>query len=266
MKKKEDNQILVQALLKGLVILECFKNDQEEYGVTELGQLVDLPESGVQRILNTLEFTGYVYQNPLNRRYRLSPKIISQSNKAATFLRWKEMARKHMTALNELFGETVNLAIRDGDGAVYIEVVESRHVLRPNLVKGIRYPLHCSSLGQSLLLDMSETALLSVWPEQLEAHTAKTITSKQVMLEKIRQAKIQQYTVDDEEYQMGLLCIGAPVRGVGNRIVAAVSVSTPTVRMTPEKYEAIVTQIKETTRKISDDFQYLFSVEGKGTN
>jgi DNA-binding IclR family transcriptional regulator len=65
---------------------------------------------------------------------------------------------------------------------------------------------------------------------------------------------------------MGLLCIGAPVRGVGNRIVAAVSVSTPTVRMTPEKYEAIVTQIKETTRKISDDFQYLFSVEGKGTN
>ena len=122
MKKKEDNQIVVQALLKGLAILECFKNDQEEYGVTELGMLVDLPESGVQRILNTLEFTGYVYQNPLNRRYRLSPKIISQCSKAATYLRWKEMARKHMMALNELYGETVNLAIRDGDGAVYIEV------------------------------------------------------------------------------------------------------------------------------------------------
>jgi IclR family KDG regulon transcriptional repressor len=61
---------------------------------------------------------------------------------------------------------------------------------------------------------------------------------------------------------MGLLCIGAPVRGVGNRIVAAVSVSTPTVRMTPEKYEAFVTQIKEIARKISDDFQYLFSSEG----
>jgi len=89
MKKKEDNQIVVQSLLKGLAILECFKNDQEEYGVTALGLLVDLPESGVQRILNTLEFTGYVYQNLLNRRYRLSPKIISQCNKAATFLRWK---------------------------------------------------------------------------------------------------------------------------------------------------------------------------------
>lgn len=262
MNKNKNNKIIVQALLKGLAILECFKNDQEEHGVTELGQLVDFPESGVQRILNTLEFTGYVYQNPLNRRYRLSPKIISQCNKAATFLRWKEMARKHMTVLNELYEETVNLAIRDGDGAVYIEVVESRHVLRPNLVQGIRYPLHCSALGQSLLLDMSETALLSVWPEELEMHTPKTITNKQAMLEKIRVAKEEQYTVDDEEYQMGLVCVGVPVRGVGNRIVAAISMSTPTVRMTPEKFETVVVQLKETAKKISDDFQYLFPSEG----
>lgn len=262
MKKKEDNQIVVQALLKGLAILECFKNDQEEYGVTELGLLVDLPESGVQRILNTLEFTGYIYQNRLNRRYRLSPKIICQCTKAATFLRWKEMARKHMTALNELYGETVNLAIRDGDGAVYIEVVESRHVLRPNLVKGIRYPLHCSALGQSLLLDLSEQALLSVLPAELEAHTPKTVTDKQALLEKVRLAKDRQYTVDDEEYQLGLVCVGAPVRGVGNRIVAAVSMSTPTVRMAPEKFEAAVFQVKETAKKISDDFQYLFPSEG----
>ena len=234
MKKKEENQIVVQALLKGLAILECFKNDQAEHGVTELGQMVDLPESGVQRILNTLELTGYVYQNSQNRKYRLSPKILSQCDKAATFLRWKEMARKHMTALNEVYGETVNLAIRDGDGAVYVEVVESRHVLRPNLVKGIRYPLHCSALGQSLLLDLSEKSLLSVWPEELETYTPKTVTDKKAMLEKMRLAKDSQYTVDDEEYQMGLVCIGAPIRGVGNRIVAAVSMSTPTVRMTPE--------------------------------
>jgi len=258
MNESENNKIFVKSLLKGLAILECFKNDQAEHGVTELGQLVDLPESGVQRILNTLEFAGYVYQNSQNRRYRLSPKIISQCDKATTFLRWKEMARKHMTLLNEVFGETVNLAIRDGDGAVYIEVVESLHVLRPNLVKGIRYPLHCSALGQSLLLDMSESALLSVWPEELEVHTPKTITNRQAMLDKFRLAKGEQYTVDDEEYQMGLVCVGAPVRGVGNRIVAAVSMSTPTVRMTPEKFETIVVQLKETAKKISDDFQYLF--------
>lgn len=55
------------------------------------------------------------------------------------------------------------------------------------------------------------------------------------MLEKMRLAKDAQYTVDDEEYQMGLVCLGAPIRGVGNRIVAAVSMSTPTVRMDPEK-------------------------------
>ena len=258
MKKKEENQIIVQALLKGLAILDCFKNDQEEYGVTELGMKVDLPESGVQRILNTLEFTGYVYQNPLNRKYRLSPKIISQCSKAATFTRWKEMARKHMLALNEVFGETVNLAIRDGDGAIYIEVVESKHVLRPNLVMGSRYPLHCSALGQSLLLDLSEAAILSVLPENLEAYTPKTLVDKQALLEKIQVAKVNRHTIDDEEYQLGLVCIGAPVHGVGNKVVAAISMSTPTVRMTPEKFETVILQVKETAKKISDDFHYLF--------
>ena len=258
MKKNEKNINIVQSMIKGLAVIECFKNDQEEYGTTELGVLVDLPESGVQRILNTLEFTGYVYQNPMNRKYRLSPKIISKCNKAATFMRWKEMARKHMLALNELFGETVNLAIRDGAGAVYIEVVESRHVLRPNLVMGIRYPLHCSALGQSLLLDLSDNAVLSILPEELEAYTPKTLVDKKELFEKIRLAKVDQYTIDDEEYQLGLVCIGAPVHGVGNRIVAAVSMSTPTVRMTQEKFDIIILQVKETAKKISDDFQYLF--------
>ena len=258
MNKNEKNKIIVQSMIKGLAIIECFKNDQEEYGTTELGVLVDLPESGVQRILNTLEFTGYIYQNLVNRKYRLSPKIISQCNKAATFMRWKEMARKHMLALNELFGETVNLAIRDGAGAVYIEVVESRHVLRPNLVMGIRYPLHCSALGQSLLLDLSDDAILSILPEELEAYTPKTLVDKKVLFEKIKIAKNNRHTIDDEEYQLGLVCIGAPVHGVGNRIVAAISMSIPTVRMTSEKFDIIILQVKETAKKISDDFQYLF--------
>src|SRR5665647_661327 len=198
MRKKEENKNVVQALIKGLAILEHYKNDQEEYGVTELGAAIELPDSGVQRILNTLEYTGNVYQNSLNRKYRLSPKIISQCNKAATFIRWKEMARKHMLAFNEAFGETVNLAIRDWDGAVYIEVVESKHVLRPNLVMGVRYPLHCSALGQSLLLDLSETAILSILPETLEAYTPLTVIDKQKLLAKINQAKIDWYTIDNE--------------------------------------------------------------------
>ena len=258
MKRREDNPIVVQALIKGLTIFEMFKTDQEEYGIAELSAAAALPESGVQRILNTLEFTGYLYQNLRNRKYRLSPKVIGQSKKSTTFVRWQDMARKHMLAINEVFGETVNLAIRDGAGAVYIEVIESRHVLRPNLVMGLHYPLHCSALGQSLLLDLSESAILSVLPEKLEAYTQKTLTDKQEFLKKIAQAKISQFTVDDEEYQLGLVCIGAPIYGVGDKIVASVSMSTPSVRMTPEKFSTIVLLVKEAAKKITEDFQYLF--------
>ena len=101
-------------------------------------------------------------------------------------------------------------------------------------------------------------AILSVLPEKLEAYTPKTLVDKQALLEKIQVAKINRHTIDDEEYQLGLLCIGAPIHGVGNKIVAAISMSTPTVRMTPEKFEAVMLQVKEAAKRISDDFQYLF--------
>ncbi len=188
MKKNDDTKYQIQALSKGLSVLECFR-DSDEYGVTELGQIVGLPDSSVQRVINTLEFMGYLFQNPVNKRYRLSPKMLRTLAKCSNFITWKEQARKHMVALNETFGESVNLAVRDQDKCAYIELVESKHLLRPNFTLNDSYPLYCTSLGRSLLCDLPDEVILSILPEVMEPLTYCTIVDNKQVLEKIREIR-----------------------------------------------------------------------------
>ncbi len=257
MKKTADGKYQIQALTKGLSVLECFK-DSDEYGVTELGQIVGLPESSVQRIVNTIELMGYLYQNPLNKKYRLAPKALKIYSRSLNLLKWKELARRHMLALNERFGENVNLAVRDQDKCSYIELVESKHHLRPYFTLDDSYPLHCTSLGRSLLSDLRDDQILSLLPDPLPQLTPVTIVDRRQLLEKIKEIRRNKYSIDDEEFYLGLVCVGGPVFGAGDKVVAALSVTAPKVRMTPEVIEELIPALLDTTQKISDDYKTIF--------
>ncbi len=257
MKKTDEAKNQIQALTKGLSVLESFK-DSDEYGVTELGQIVGLPESSVQRIVNTIELMGYLYQNPRNKKYRLSPKILQTYNKSLNLLKWKEQARRHMQALNERFGESVNLAVRDQDKCSYIELIESKHHLRPYFTLDDSYPLYCTSLGRSLLSDLADDLILSLLPDPLPQLTPMTIVDRKKLLDKIKEIRQNRYAIDDEEFYLGLVCVGGPVFGVGDRVVAALSVTAPKVRMTPEVIAELVPAVLNTTQKISDDYKTIF--------
>jgi DNA-binding IclR family transcriptional regulator len=257
MKKIDETKNQIQALTKGLSVLECFK-DSDEYGVTEVGQIVGLPESSVQRIVNTIEMMGYLYQNPLNRKYRLSPRVLQIYNKSLNLLKWKDLARRHMLALNERFGESVNLAVRDQDKCSYIELVESRHHLRPYFTLNDSYPLHCTSLGRSLLSDLADDLILSLMPDPIPQLTPMTIVDRKKVLEKIKEIRQHKYAIDDEEFYLGLVCVGGPVFGVGDKVVAALSVTAPKVRMTPEVIAEIVPAVLGTTQRISEEYMSIF--------
>lgn len=257
MKKTDEAKNQVQALAKGLSVLECFK-DSDEYGVTELGQIVGLPESSVQRIVNTIEMMGCLYQNPLNKKYRLSPKTLRIHNKSLNLLKWKELARRYMLGLNERFGENVNLAVRDQDKCSYIELIESKHHLRPYFTLDDSYPLYCTSLGRSLLSDLADDLILSFLPDPMPQLTPMTIVDRKSLLDKIKEIRQNKYSIDDEEFYLGLVCVGGPVFGVGDKVVAALSVTAPKVRMTPEVIKELVPAVLETTQRISEEYKAIF--------
>ncbi|MCR4442311.1 MAG: IclR family transcriptional regulator [Peptococcaceae bacterium] len=252
-----DNKYLIQTLTKGLTVFDCFKSDMEEYGITELSSLVDMPESTVQRIINTLEFKGYIYQNPNTKKYRLALKLLKMDNSIKHMTLWIEKAKKHTTYLNEQCDETVNIAIRDEDQLVYVAKVETQHLLRPTFVVGARYPLYCTGLGKCLISDFPEDKLPYLFPYTLKKMTPNTKTDLQDIIKDLRKIKKEGYIIDDEEFQLGLYCVAAPIYGF-QKVVAALSVTIPKVRVNTDNKDNLIQLVIGTAQNITNEFKQIF--------
>jgi IclR family KDG regulon transcriptional repressor len=256
-----DAKYFVQTLAKGLSVLNTFKSDKDEFGILELSEFNHLPQSTVQRIVNTLEIKGYLIQNPISKKYRLSLKLLILENKIGTLKLWLDKTKQHMVNLNKKCGETVNLAIRSENSLIYLDKVDSSHMLRPNFIVGDRYPLHCTGLGRCLLSDLEEENINLLLKGTLEKLTPKTKTTLPEIREDLNQIRINGYFFDDEEFNLGLACIAAPIYAFGNKVIAAISVSMPKVRFNSEISTQLVEWTKETANIISEDYKHLFANE-----
>ncbi|KJS19553.1 MAG: hypothetical protein VR72_18030 [Clostridiaceae bacterium BRH_c20a] len=253
-----NSKFFIQTLAKGLDILEAFKTDKEELGITELSSLANMPESTVQRIVNTLAFKGYIYQNPLNKKYRLGFLLLKADYSTKNMNELVQKAYIHMKNLNEKTGENVNLAVRESNSLLYIKHVNSKHLLRPNFILGERYPLYCTALGRCLLSDFSEEELAILVNSPLEKYTPHTKTSFSDLTKDLKFIQENGYIIDDEEFQLGLFCIASPIYGFDKKVIAALSISLPKMRITAENKDDTIKWTQETAKKISADFKNIF--------
>lgn len=249
----KNKNFLVQTLVKGLDILECFDNDTDEKGIKEISHIIDMPESSVHRIINTLEYKGLIIQNTNNKKYRMGLKLLRYRNKTQNMYKWKEKARFWMEELNKKCNETINLAIREGEFIVYIEKVDSNHLLRPNFVIGEYYPSHCTSLGKILLSDVSEQTLDTLFSESSKSVNENKGIDLKMLKTNLKEVKKLGYAIDDQEFQIGLKCVSAPIKAFGGKVIAAIAISTPTVRLDEEKFLNIRDLVIETAEKISEE-------------
>jgi DNA-binding IclR family transcriptional regulator len=199
-----------------------------------------------------------LYQNPENKKYRLSPKILKNYSKGNIFFKWKELAQKHMLSLNEMCSESVNLAIRDANRCLYIELVPAKHVLQPNFSFNDYYYLHATGIGKCLLSGLSDEAITQLLPSALEPLTPNTITNRKTLIDAVHEVRHLKYARDNEEFIIGMHCIAAPVFGIGESVIAAVSITAPTIRMSPEKMNNLVPSVILTAQKISEEFRRVF--------
>lgn len=220
-------------LLKAFDILSCFDSDGQELGIKEIAQLVDMPQSSVYRIIQSMEFSGFIYQNWENRKYRLGPKLLSLSAKRGTLDSYLNVTIKHMKQLAQDTGETVNLASLDCDHVTYMHRIECTHVLRPNFTLKASYPAHSTALGRVLMADLPTTSLRWIY----EKNAAEIGVGLEEFLAQEEQVRQLGYAFDDQEFCQGLRCVAAPVRGPGGKALFSISVSTPTMRMDDANYE-----------------------------
>lgn len=216
----------VQTLDRAFDILELLSRQPNGLPLTEVAARLGLNKSTVHRILASLRKRGYVEQRAGSKAYRLGLEFIEISSLYLNNLELKTEAQDSLHKLSRQADQTVFMAIMQDRHVVYIDKIESYQSLRRYKIIGQRRPLHCTSLGKALLSGLADRDIARLYENrEFERLTDKTIGDVQTLLKEIELTRKRGWAFDDEENELGTICVGAPVYDYRNTVVAAVSVA-----------------------------------------
>jgi len=252
---------LAKAVVKTMKILECLSHERS-FGITELAQRVSdsganlrMNKSTVYRFLTSLKELGFVRQDPETEKYSLTLKLFEIGMSVLDRLElWRE-AQPILKEVARLTGETIHLATLDEGSLVYLGKIESARGLRVSMMSrvGQSAPTYCTGLGKMLLAHLDPEHVGEILKrEKIVRFTERTIVRRADLDRELASIRENGYAIDNEEHEIGVRCVAAPVRDTRGAVCAAISVSVPTVRM-PDKeiprYRAIVVRAAEEISK-----------------
>ena len=242
----------IKVLNKTFSVLEILLKHNTPMNMTEISEKLDFYPSTIHRILDTLKYAGYVEQDPATQKYQLGLKLLELG---MTKLQQIDLVREATPYLKELArncNETVHLGILEDSSVIYLAKEESSQTIRMISYIGRRAPLHCTGLGKVLLaylplrernkvLDMIELTRL----------TENTITNKKKLEEELKRIEKEGVALDREENEKDVRCIAAPIRNYQGKVVAAVSISSPSYRINEGNQNHLKENLVATCQKIS---------------
>jgi len=175
------------------------------------------------------------------------------ANMALEGLNLRDQAAPFLHRLMEKTGLTVHMAVLEHDEAVLIEKIQPLGAIKVATWVGKHVDLHCTALGKVLLAYRSEPEIDELIKKHgLLRHNENTIGSARKLKENLALTLKMGYALDDEEEELGIRCLGAPIFDSQGRVVAAVSVSGTTSQIEAEQLGTLAEQVKHTARSISD--------------
>jgi DNA-binding IclR family transcriptional regulator len=258
MVRRDKSNYIIQSVAHALDVLEEFRGETDELGVTELSKKLKLHKNNVFRLLATLESRGYIEQNKATENYRLGLKALELGQ---TFIKQMGLLRQAKPILEKIVGncnETAYVAIFKEGSVVYLDVVETDMTVRVVSRVGSRLPAYCTASGKVHLAFMSEDEINELLPNrQLKGYTSTTITDRETLKELLKTVADKGYAIDDEEMDLGVRCVAAPIRDYTRRIVGAISVSGPTMRLSNERIEKeIIPLVQGAAEELSSRLGY----------
>lgn len=255
MRPRKRSEPAIRSVSKALELLELVVRSSGDCGVKELARETGSHPSTVSRLLSTLSAYGFLRQDRLTGRYRGGFKILELSSHILKKLPLRDAAAPFLLQLMRESGETTNLVVLDGAAVVYIDCVENAALVTTSSRVGRRLPAHCTAAGK-VLLAFHEGALACLPDGEFPRYTDRTITTRERLLEELERVRRQGYAVDDEEQETGLRCVAAPVRNHQGEVVAAVSISGPTVQLSDHRLAEVIPLVVRISREISARLGY----------
>ena len=242
----------VQVVDRVFQILDVLGESKSELGATELAARLDLHKSTIHRLLVSLERHRFVEKNPQTAKYKLGWHLFELGMAAVSRLDLLSLSRPYIEALVRKTCETAHLGIMSSGELLSIVSVEADRSLRLPATVGRRSPLYCTSQGKALLAfspdDVVDGILRST---QLKAFTRNTITKPSRLRVELELIRKRGYSIDNEELEADLRCIGAPVFNHDGEVIAALSIAGPTYRVGGGHLPKLIEAVLGASRQLS---------------
>jgi IclR family transcriptional regulator, KDG regulon repressor len=252
-----ERENMVKSVSRALDIIDIVSSEKNGLGVTEIAKQMDINKSSVYRILSTLVQYGYMEQDEETSRYKLGYKFLELSSKLLESIDLRKEAKPYLQELEKETNEVIHLVVYDQGEVIYIEKLEGTETLRMHSKVGKRAPMHCTAVGKAILAHLPSNVVLDILKRKgMPRHTDKTITDQDEFLKELAQVKQKGYALDLEENEYGIRCIAVPIFDHLGKVIAAVSVSGPTIRMTDERIEQLQARMLQIGKQISARLGY----------
>jgi DNA-binding IclR family transcriptional regulator len=229
---------------------------EEQTSLAAIGQTLGLPKPTIYRLLRELREAGWVRSATEARgSFGAGPRL--ESLALALMRNGGSSAARH-SALSRLvskLGETCNITALDGTRVLYLDRVESDSPLRANLQPGSHIPLYCTASGKLFLAYLAKARR-----ERLMSHihferlTDKTIVQKQQLEKELERIRKQGYAVDNQEYVVGLMCVAVPVRSTEKKVIAAVAVQAPAIRLPYDRATQTLPALRSAAAEVGETY------------
>jgi DNA-binding IclR family transcriptional regulator len=244
----------VQSVDRALTILGILAR-LGEAGVTEIAAELGVHKSTAFRLVATLESHGMVEQNEDRGKYRLGVGVLRLAGATTARLDVVQEARPICRKLAADSGETVNIAVLSDRSALYLDQVAGQSALQSHNWVGQHIPLHATSNGKVLLSGLSSDEVDSRLPK-LPSYTSDTVTSRARLRRELSEVRDQGYAVAVDELEVGLTAIAAPIRNAHGDVIASLSVSGPTFRLSEPRVKELVPVVQDAADEVSRRLGY----------
>jgi DNA-binding IclR family transcriptional regulator len=242
----------VPSLERAMTLLELLSRSSKGMRLGDLARNLGLAKSSTHCLLLTLERCGYLERNEQTHRYMFGLKFFSLANLSISKIKVREVAAPFLQHLANTSHMTAHLAILEQGEVVIIEKVDAAGLLKLATWIGKRMEMHCTGVGKAAVAYLPEEELdRLIRKHGLPRHNENTVTSAQKL--KLQIAEIQKvgYSVDCEEDEVGLCCIGAPVFDHTGKVIGAISLAGTTAQITPDNQTSLAEGVKKAALAIS---------------
>ena len=226
-------------------------------GVTEVAKALGVHKSTASRLLATMRSEGYVTRSDVTGKYSLGIRIVELAQAKLDQFDIRSYARPYMEELSRRTEETIHLAVLEKDKLVYVDKIDTTHLLVMRSRIGYRISPHCTALGKTILAILPKDDRDAIIQKtEFQRFTPNTITDPAALKEHLQQVAAQGFAFDDEEHEEGIRCAAAPIQDHSGSIIGAISISAPITRMSKQRMEEMGILVKDVCSRLSTSLGY----------